>query len=175
MAARPARSSVHPGGGTDRLRKARSADALAIRGVWKTVGVAGVGALAVAIGCRGGGEKTFTQVAKGRKVSVVVGVTRSGGLDVPTLTIRNDSSEDLRLSTVKMTGTFESGRSKETVPGALERERGIVTQPKGATLAAGGTYILPGIWEDATGDCLERVRIEVAGETFAFRRPTPCP
>ncbi len=137
--------------------------------------IVGAALIACLIGCRNGGEKTFTEVAKGNKVSVVVGVTRSGELDVPTLTIRNDSAEDLPLATLKMSGTFKTGRSRETVPGALERERGIVTQSKGAILAAGGTYILPGIWEDATGDCLERVRVDVAGERFVFRRPTPCP
>lgn len=131
--------------------------------------------LACAIGCRDSAEKTFTEVAKGTKVSVVVGVTRSGDLDVPTLTLRNDSPEDLPLAALKMTGIFKSGRSWETVPGALERGRGIATRSSSAILAAGATYILPGIWEDATGDCLERVRIDVAGEKFAFRRATPCP
>ena len=150
-------------------------DAAAIRGIRKAARLAGLGALAAAIGCRGGAEKTFTEVAKGKKVSVVVGVTRAGNLDVPTLTIRNDSRVDLPLSSVEMTGTFQSGRKRTTVPGALERERGIAGPSKDGTLASGGTYILPGIWEDATGDCLERVRVDVAGERFDFRRANPCP
>ncbi|MGH9812838.1 MAG: hypothetical protein ACRD4T_06845 [Candidatus Acidiferrales bacterium] len=135
------------------------------RRTWLVLSI--VAACAAAGACRSGNEAKFGGQIKGKQVTVGLGVTRAGDLEVPSATVWNDTGGPLPVHPIKMQGWYKSGATETSA-----------TEP-GDPLPPNSSYIFPGLWRSRGGECLERVRVEVStgggGEAFVFHRGEACP